>query len=174
MSDTPMMGHETPTWPSGTGPYDRPSDRMAQTQPATPYHPPAQSQPSAPYTPPGQPRSAGSYHPPAPTGRRPRNELSPRTRTMLGIAHFIALAVAIVEALLLLRIALMLLGANPDAAFTTWIYSWTAPLVAPFQDVFTNAATRGHVLDAAAILAVIVYALFGALVEGFARWLARL
>lgn len=168
MSDTPTVENETPTWPSNDGPYDRPT----QPQSAAPYDRPTQPQSAAAYNAPGQPQPNGAYNAP-PTGRRPRSALPPRTRIMLNVAHLIALIVSIIEAFLVLRIILMLLAANPDAPFTSWIYSWTAPLVAPFWGIFPNAATRGHVLDAAAIVAVIVYAIFGGLVEGIAQWLAQ-
>jgi uncharacterized protein YggT (Ycf19 family) len=88
--------------------------------------------------------------------------------------QLIGLALGIVEALLLVRIVLLLLAANPDAAFSSWIYGWTAPLVAPFQGVFPNAAgSQGTVLDVAAILAMIVYALLARVVEAAIRILAR-
>lgn len=65
----------------------------------------------------------------------------------------------IVEALILIRLVLELLAANPNAGFTNLIYSITDPLVAPFQGVFPSPQTHGSVLDLAAVLAIIVYAL---------------
>ena len=65
----------------------------------------------------------------------------------------------IVEALIVIRIILELLAANPGAWFTNLIYTITDPLVAPFQGVFTAPRSNGSVLDLAAILAIIVYAL---------------
>lgn len=65
----------------------------------------------------------------------------------------------IVEALILIRAILELLAANPDAGFTSLIYTITDPLVAPFQGVFPSPQSHGSVLDLAAILAIIVYAL---------------
>ena len=65
----------------------------------------------------------------------------------------------IVEALILIRAILELLAANPDAGFTNLIYTITDPLVAPFQGVFPSPQSHGSVLDLAAILAIIVYAL---------------
>jgi uncharacterized protein YggT (Ycf19 family) len=65
----------------------------------------------------------------------------------------------IVEALILIRLVLELLAANPGAGFTNLIYSITDPLVAPFQGVFPSPQTHGNVLDLAAVLAIIVYAL---------------
>lgn len=65
----------------------------------------------------------------------------------------------IVEALILIRLVLELLAANPGAEFTNLVYSITDPLVAPFQGVFPSPQTHGSVLDLAAVLAIIVYAL---------------
>ncbi len=65
----------------------------------------------------------------------------------------------IVEALILIRAILELLAANPSAAFTSFIYTITDPLVAPFQGVFPSPQSHGNVLDLAAVLAIIVYAL---------------
>ncbi|HEX6544226.1 MAG TPA: YggT family protein [Ktedonobacterales bacterium] len=65
----------------------------------------------------------------------------------------------IIEVLIVIRALLELLAANPDAGFSSFIYGITDPLVAPFQGVFPTPHTNGSVLDMAAILAIIVYAL---------------
>lgn len=97
------------------------------------------------------------------------------SRLSRTVAQLIALALGIVEALLLVRVVLLLLAANPDAPFSSWIYDWTAPLVAPFQGVFPNAVgNHSWVLDVAAILAMIVYALLARLVEAIIGILTRL
>lgn len=72
----------------------------------------------------------------------------------------------IVEALILIRAILELLAANPAAGFSNLIYTITGPLVAPFQGVFPTPQSHGSVLDLAAVLAIIVYAL---LTWGIAR-----
>ena len=65
----------------------------------------------------------------------------------------------IVEALIVIRLILKLLAANPGARFTSLINTITDPLVSPFQGVFVAPRSDGSVLDLAAILAIIVYAL---------------
>lgn len=65
----------------------------------------------------------------------------------------------IVEVLILIRIVLELLAANPDAGFTSLIYTITDPLVAPFRGVFPTPQSHDNVLDLAAVLAIVVYAL---------------
>ncbi len=97
------------------------------------------------------------------------------SRSLFGIAQLVSLATAIIEGVLLVRIVLLFLAANPDAGFSSWIYGLTAPLVAPFQGVFPNVVgSQGNVIDAAAILAMIVYAIAARIVEAIIRGLARL
>jgi uncharacterized protein YggT (Ycf19 family) len=73
---------------------------------------------------------------------------------------------SIVAVLLVIRIIFELLAANPNAGFSNLIYTITAPLVAPFQGVFPTPQSHGNILDLAAVLAIIVYAL---LTWGIAR-----
>jgi uncharacterized protein YggT (Ycf19 family) len=73
---------------------------------------------------------------------------------------------AIVAVLIVIRIIFELLAANPNAGFSNLIYTITAPLVAPFQGVFPTPQSHGSILDLAAVLAIIVYAL---LTWGIAR-----
>jgi uncharacterized protein YggT (Ycf19 family) len=72
----------------------------------------------------------------------------------------------IVAVLIVIRIIFELLAANPNAGFSNLIYTITAPLVAPFQGVFPTPQSHGSILDLAAVLAIIVYAL---LTWGIAR-----
>jgi len=65
----------------------------------------------------------------------------------------------VLEALLIIRLVMKLLGANPDAGFSQLIYGLTYPFVALFQGVFPNAGGRGGVLELSTLLALIVYAL---------------
>jgi uncharacterized protein YggT (Ycf19 family) len=69
------------------------------------------------------------------------------------------LVLGILESLLIIRFVLMLLAANPGAAFTSMIYGLTEPFVSPFYGVFPTPQSHGAVLDLAAVLAMIVYAL---------------
>ncbi|MGH2517210.1 MAG: YggT family protein [Ktedonobacterales bacterium] len=97
------------------------------------------------------------------------------TRVTHSAAQIIGLALGIVEALLLVRIVLLFLAANPSATFSSLIYGWSAPLVAPFQGVFPNVVgNQGIVVDAAAILAMIVYAILARVVEAVIGLLSRL
>ena len=73
--------------------------------------------------------------------------------------QIVYLIAGIIDTLLVIRLVLKLLAANPAAGFTTLIYGVTNPFVALFEGVFSNAQNRGNVLDLAALLAIIVYGL---------------
>jgi hypothetical protein len=63
----------------------------------------------------------------------------------------------LVEVLLGFRFLLKLLGANPAAGFTDFIYDTTAPLVAPFVAVFRTARVAGSTFEWTTLLAMAVY-----------------
>jgi uncharacterized protein YggT (Ycf19 family) len=65
----------------------------------------------------------------------------------------------VVAAILGIRFAFELLGASPDATFTSFIYSITAPLVVPFEGIFPTPMRHGYVFDAAALVAIAIYLL---------------
>jgi uncharacterized protein YggT (Ycf19 family) len=65
----------------------------------------------------------------------------------------------VVAAVLGIRFAFELLGASQEATFTSFMYSITAPLVAPFQGIFPSPARHGYVFDGAALLAIVIYLL---------------
>jgi YggT family protein len=71
----------------------------------------------------------------------------------------IYLLFGILEGLLAMRFVLALLGANPAAGFTQFIYSVTKPFLAPFVGLFGTARSGGNVLDVSPLVAIIVYAL---------------
>lgn len=77
------------------------------------------------------------------------------------ISQIIYLILGIAESLLIIRFVMKLLAANPDAAFTNTIYGLTDPMVSPFNGVFATPQTHNVVLDLAAVLAMIVFALIG-------------
>ena len=64
---------------------------------------------------------------------------------------------SVVEALLLLRFFLKLIGANPGAGFSDFIYSITYPLVAPFLYVANSPQIAGAVFEWTTLLALFVY-----------------
>jgi hypothetical protein len=66
---------------------------------------------------------------------------------------------ALVEGLILVRLILKVLGANPAAGLAQFIYGITTPLVAPFLGLFPNQTYQGSVLELSSVVALIVYAL---------------
>lgn len=94
---------------------------------------------------------------------QPMVDPTPATRVYRReqIVYFIF---GVIEALIIIRVILRLLAANPDAAFTSLIYTLTAPLIAPFEGVFPTPHSNGSVLELSSLLAVIVYALLAYLI----------
>jgi len=76
------------------------------------------------------------------------------------VSRFIYIALDVAEALLVVRFAFRLLGADPVNEFVAWVYRASEPLVAPFQGAFPTTATNGSVADWPALTAMILYALF--------------
>jgi YggT family protein len=71
----------------------------------------------------------------------------------------IYLLFGILEGLLAIRFFLDLLGANPAAGFTQFIYGITKPFLAPFVGLFGTERLGGSVLDVSPVMAIIVYSL---------------
>jgi hypothetical protein len=84
------------------------------------------------------------------------------TRTEVGparrLARLVYFVFGLLEVLLLFRLVLKLLAANPSAGFTTLVYQLSDPFVALFRGVFPTPAASGSVLELFTILAMIVYA----------------
>ncbi len=94
-----------------------------------------------------------------------------RREQLFRIEQLIYLIFGIVEALIGIRFVLRLLAANPQAQFADFIYSVTAPLVAPFYGLFGVPTYRGAALELHSIVAIIVYALIAWLLVRL-LWLA--
>lgn len=63
----------------------------------------------------------------------------------------------VVEVLLAFRFVLKLLGANPVAGFSSFIYGITKFFAAPFLSVFRVSQVAGSVLEWTTLLAMLVY-----------------
>ena len=66
--------------------------------------------------------------------------------------------------LLLLRLVLSLFGANPENKFASFIYSLSAPFVAPFTNLFPTPALGNFQLEINTLVAMGVYTLLAWLV----------
>jgi YggT family protein len=75
------------------------------------------------------------------------------------------LVFGILETLILLRILLKLLAANPNNQVAAFIYSITDVFLAPFAGLTGTPAAGGMVLELSSLLAVVVYALIAWVIE---------
>ncbi len=82
-----------------------------------------------------------------------------RRDTAHRVCQAIYLIFGIVEALLVIRFVLRLLGANAEAGFASLIYRLSGPLVAPFAGLFGTPQFNGNVLELEALMAIVVYGL---------------
>ncbi len=67
----------------------------------------------------------------------------------------------IIDGLLLIRLALKLLGANPTAGFSNFIYGVTGFFMAPFHNILPTIGNEQSQLEMSVVLAILVYALIG-------------
>ncbi len=63
----------------------------------------------------------------------------------------------LIEVLLAFRFILKLLGANPAAGFSSFIYRVSYPLAAPFLNVFRVIHVQGTLFEWTTLLAMLVY-----------------
>jgi uncharacterized protein YggT (Ycf19 family) len=75
--------------------------------------------------------------------------------------QFVYLVFGIIEGLLLIRLVLKLLGANPHAGFSNWVYNITAIFLAPFKNILPTIGNDQSLLEMSVVLAILVYALLG-------------
>jgi YggT family protein len=84
------------------------------------------------------------------------------TRLVAGLINFF---MGLVEAFLVLRFVLRFFAANPTNSFVHWVYTSSSTLLQPFRSIFpTEVVGKNHVVDFTALFAMIVYAVFTALV----------
>ncbi|MFA6050449.1 MAG: YggT family protein [Candidatus Paceibacterota bacterium] len=82
---------------------------------------------------------------------------SPTTKPLYRGTQIVWYVLGIVEILLAFRFVLKLLGANPDAGFTAFIYGTTYVFAAPFLNVFRVTYVSGSVFEWTTLLAMAVY-----------------
>ncbi len=82
---------------------------------------------------------------------------SPRTKPLYRGTQIVWYIVGLLEALLAFRFILKLLGANPRAGFTDFIYDITFPFAAPFLNVFKQTKVEGSIFEWTTLLAMLVY-----------------
>ena len=77
------------------------------------------------------------------------------------VSQFIWLIFGGIEALIGIRVLLMLLGANPANTFTAFVYQLSSLFLWPFQNIVANPAFQNYVLEITSIIAMIIYPLIG-------------
>lgn len=93
---------------------------------------------------------------------------SPTTKPLFRGTQIVWYILGLVEALLMFRFVLKLLGANPNAGFSNFIYDVTYIFAAPFLNVFRQTRVEGSILEWTTLLAMLVYYLVAlAIVKAF-------
>lgn len=80
-----------------------------------------------------------------------------KKKTIFRFNQIIWYILGLVEILLLFRIILKILGANPLVGFTSLIYAITTPLAAPFGGILATSVSGNTVIEWSTIIAAIVY-----------------
>lgn len=82
-----------------------------------------------------------------------------KKKTLFRIYNIIWYILGLIEVLLVFRVILKALGANPASGFANLIYTLSAPLTAPFSGIFRSTATQGSFFEWSTLIACVVYAL---------------
>ncbi|MHB8651938.1 MAG: YggT family protein [Minisyncoccota bacterium] len=82
---------------------------------------------------------------------------SPTTKPLYRGMQIVYYILGIIEVFLLFRFILKLLGANPYAGFTHFIYGATYLFVTPFLNVFRIVYVEGKIFEWTTLLAMLVY-----------------
>lgn len=82
---------------------------------------------------------------------------SSSTKPLYRATQIVWYIFSFIEVLLAFRFVLKLLGANPEAGFTSFIYGVTYIFAAPFLNVFSKTFVAGSVFEWTTLLAMFVY-----------------
>lgn len=83
------------------------------------------------------------------------SRVSPGRRAL----EIIYLVFGIVDGLLFVRLLLKMLGTNPDAPFSSFIYGLTDFLLGPFRGMLPATVSGRTIFEASVLIAILVYAL---------------
>lgn len=97
-----------------------------------------------------------------------------RARGLARVSQVVDYIFYLIYALLAIRLVLALLAARKSAGFVQFIYSVTDPLYAPFRGIVASpSAEGGYTLALPIVIALIVYALLHAGINGLFRLFAH-
>ena len=82
---------------------------------------------------------------------------SSSTKPLYRGTQIVWYVLGLVEALLAFRFVLKLLGANPEAGFSSFIYGVTYIFASPFLNVFSKTYVAGSIFEWTTLLAMFVY-----------------
>jgi hypothetical protein len=77
------------------------------------------------------------------------------------VTQFIWLLFGGLEALIGMRVLLLLIAANPANWFTMFVYRLSDVFLWPFRNIVANPAFQNHVFEITSLIAMIVYPLIG-------------
>lgn len=80
-----------------------------------------------------------------------------KKKTIFRFNQIVWYVLGLVEVLLIFRVVLKAIGANPFSGFASFIYAITAPLASPFNGILGVAATGNSLIEWSTIIAAIVY-----------------
>ena len=82
---------------------------------------------------------------------------SPTTKPLYRGTQIVWYVLGLLEVLLTFRFVLKLLAANPQAGFSSFIYTVSYPFATPFLNVFHATKVEGGVFEWTTLLAMFVY-----------------
>jgi len=80
-----------------------------------------------------------------------------KKKTIFRFDQVVWYILGLIEVLLVFRLALKALGANPQAGFTSIVYSLTNWLVVPFRGILGVFVSGNSIVDWSTVIAAIVY-----------------
>jgi hypothetical protein len=80
---------------------------------------------------------------------------------LIRISQLVWLCIAVIEAVVGMRVLLKLIGANPNNDFARFVYNLAAVFLAPFFGLTGSPASNGIVLEVPALIAMLVYLFLG-------------
>ena len=87
----------------------------------------------------------------------PVQKVYEKKKTIFRFNQIIWYILTLIEVLLMFRVVLKMLGANPYAGFTNLIYAITTPLAVPFTGILGVTVANNSVVEWSTIIAAIVY-----------------
>lgn len=80
-----------------------------------------------------------------------------KKKTIFRSNQIIWYILGVIEVLLVFRLVLHALGANPYVGFTSLIYTITTPLISPFNGILGTSVAGNSVFEWSTIIAAVVY-----------------